>query len=125
MTRGWEFDSSQPIYLQIASEISKRISSGVYKPGDRLPSVREFALEAGVNPNTMARALASLEQRGLIVTERATGKFVSTQRSVLMELKQELIADTISQCVQALEQIGLTQEEIVSAVRAYVERSAS
>lgn len=125
MTRGWEFDSSQPIYLQIASEIAKRISSGVYKPGDRLPSVREFALEAGVNPNTMARALASLEQRGLIVTERATGKFVSTQRSVLMELKQELIADTISQCVQALEQIGLTQEEIVSAVRAYVERSAS
>lgn len=122
MSKGWDFDTSQPIYLQIATEIARRISSGVYKPGDRLPSVREFALEAGVNPNTMARALANLEQRGLIVTERASGKFVSTQGGVLMELRQELISDTIAKCVDALEQIGLTRTEILNAVSSYMER---
>lgn len=124
MATTWSFDSSQPIYIQIAAEITRRIGSGTYKPGEKLPSVREFALEAGVNPNTMARALADLEQKGLITTERATGKFVSTQTDTLNKLKQDLVHEHIKTCVSALQDLGLSQDEVLIAIQNYIERSA-
>ena len=72
-----EFESNRPIYLQIVDEIKSRIVSGSYEPGEKLPSVRDFAAELSVNPNTMQRALAQLESEGLIYTERTSGRFVS------------------------------------------------
>ena len=62
----WELDNDRPIYLQLMERIQQDIISGIYKPGDRLPSVRDLAVEAAVNPNTMQKALSELERSGLV-----------------------------------------------------------
>ena len=76
----WELDSNRPIYLQIAEKIELEICSGVYQPGDKIPSVRELAQEVGVNPNTMQRALAELERKQIIVTFRTSGRTVTEEK---------------------------------------------
>ncbi len=73
----WEFQSDRPIYTQLVEQIKLRIISGIYKPGDKLPSVRDFAQEASVNPNTMQRALAELEKDGLVYSQRTSGRFIT------------------------------------------------
>ena len=75
----WNFKSGIPIYTQIIDEMTMRIASGYYGPGDKLPSVRDLAMDAGVNPNTMQRALAELERRGLVFSERTSGRFVTKE----------------------------------------------
>lgn len=112
----WEFNSSRPIYLQIADEMTMRIANGTYQPGDRLPSVRELALEAGVNPNTMQRALAYLEQRKLVYSERTSGRFVTKEEDILRKLRSELAKDYIRELVEKLRRIGMNDEEIASSV---------
>ena len=79
----WKFDSSAPIYSQLVRHIQEAIVSGEFTPGDRLPSVRDMAMEAGVNPNTMQRALTELERDGLVYSQRTAGRFVTenTHRS--------------------------------------------
>ena len=65
----WELDNDRPIYLQLMERIQQDIVSGIYKPGDRLPSVRDLAVEAAVNPNTMQKALSELERSGLVYSQ--------------------------------------------------------
>ena len=112
----WKFESGQPIYTQIIDQMSMRIASGAYQPGDKLPSVRDLAMDAGVNPNTMQRALAELERRGLVFTERTSGRFVTKEESVLRELHRELAAGYIEDLFHKLHQIGMSDEEIVRAI---------
>ena len=76
---GWNFNDNTPIYLQIINGLQREIASGAYPPGSRLASVRELALEAGVNPNTMQRALAELERQGLICNRRYSRAFSAAQ----------------------------------------------
>ena len=68
----WELDNDRPIYLQLMERIQQDIVSGIYKPGDRLPSVRDLAVEAAVNPNTMQKALSELERSGLVYSQRTS-----------------------------------------------------
>ena len=82
-----DFDANKPIYLQIIDEIKSRIVSARYAPGEKLPSVRDFAAELSVNPNTMQRALAQLEAEGLIYTERTNGRFVSKDVVIIGSIK--------------------------------------
>ena len=72
-----QFDSSRPIYAQLVERLKARILAGTYQPGGHLDSVRDLAAAAGVNPNTMQRALAQLEAEGLVRTERTSGRFVT------------------------------------------------
>ena len=76
----WKFNDEQPIYQQIISQIKERIVAGEWKAGSKLKSVRELALEAGVNPNTMQKALAELEREGLVYSQRTAGRFVSDNK---------------------------------------------
>ena len=71
----WELDNDRPIYLQLMERIQQDIVSGIYKPGDRLPSVRDLAVEAAVNPNTMQKALSELERSGLVYSQRTSGRY--------------------------------------------------
>ena len=73
----WKLDNDRPIYAQIVEKIKLRIISGFYQPGSKLPSVRDLALEAGVNPNTMQKAFAELENSGLLITMRTSGRMVT------------------------------------------------
>ena len=86
----WIFRSDVPIYTQLVSQMTMAILSGEYPPGSRLPAVRELAAQAGVNPNTMQRAMAELEQSGLIYSQRTSGRFVTDDGAVIEEARLRL-----------------------------------
>lgn len=73
----WELDSDRPIFIQIVERIQMEIISGKYSPGDKLPSVRDLAAVAAVNPNTMQKALTELERTGLVYSQRTSGRFIT------------------------------------------------
>ena len=117
----WNFKNGIPIYSQIIDEMTMRIASGQYSPGDKLPSVRDMAMDAGVNPNTMQRALAELERRGLVFSERTSGRFVTKEEAVLKELHEELAKKYFEEFADKLYKIGMTGEEITGAVTKWLE----
>ena len=109
----WQFNSNRPIYIQIVDEIELRILNGTYEMGMRLPSVRDLAVLAAVNPNTMQRALAELEEMGLVTTQRNTGRTVTTDETAVSrarDVKAELLAETFMMQMQAL---GLSRKEVL------------
>ena len=83
----WALNNDRPIYLQLMERIQTDIVSGKYKPGEKLPSVRELALDAAVNPNTMQKALSELERIGLVYSQRTSGRFITEDDTMLKELK--------------------------------------
>lgn len=109
----WQFNSNRPIYQQIVDEIELRILNGTYEMGMRLPSVRDLAVLAAVNPNTMQRALAELEEMGLVSTQRNTGRTVTTDETAVSrarDSKADLLAETFMMQMQAL---GLSRKEVL------------
>ena len=117
----WNFKSGIPIYSQIVDEMTMRIASGIYEPGEKLQSVRDLAMDAGVNPNTMQRALAELERRGLVYSERTSGRFVTKEEAVLKSLHEELAKKYFQELAEKLRKIGMSGEEIHEAVRKWIE----
>ncbi len=86
----WELDSDRPIYTQIVDRLKHEIVSGFYPPGSRLPSVRDLAAQASVNPNTMQKAFTELERTGLIVTRRTSGRTVTEDTALIEQVRSEL-----------------------------------
>ena len=91
----WNLDSDRPIYSQILERIQMQIAAGIYEPGEKIPSVRELAADAGVNPNTMQKALAELERRNLVVTLRTSGRVVTEDLNMIRETKNQLAKEQI------------------------------
>lgn len=116
----WNFDGSTPIYLQIVNILKGEIAGGAYPPGSRLPSVRDLALEAGVNPNTMQRALAELERSGLVNSQRTAGRFITEDASALAQLRRSMSDEIISELVTKLRALGLTDREIPDLVHSWI-----
>jgi len=112
----WTFKNGIPIYTQIIDEFTMRIASSSYEPGEKLPSVRDLAMDAGVNPNTMQRALAELERRGLVYSERTSGRFVTKEEAVLMELHKELAKKYFDELTEKLHKIGMDDKAIKASV---------
>ena len=108
----WNLDSSRPIYLQIIERVQMDIITGRYQPGDKLPSVRDLAQEAAVNPNTMQKALPELERSGLIYSQRTSGRFITEDKELIHQMKKELAAAEVSAFVAHMKQLGITPEEI-------------
>ena len=108
----WNLDSSRPIYLQIIERVQMDIITGRYQPGDKLPSVRDLAQEAAVNPNTMQKALSELERSGVIYSQRTSGRFITEDKELIHQMKKELAAAEVSAFVAHMKQLGITPEEI-------------
>lgn len=108
----WNLDNNIPIYLQIMERIQRDIISGRYRPGDKLPSVRELAVEAAVNPNTMQKALSELERGGLVYSQRTSGRFITEDEELLKELKREQAAGYLAEFMANMHNLGLKDEEI-------------
>ena len=87
----YNFDNERPIYIQLVEMLKIEIISGRIKSGEKLPSVRDFAMKAKVNPNTMQKALTELERENLIYTERTNGKYVTNDRKLIDNIKNEII----------------------------------
>mgnify|MGYP001498997412 FL=1 len=117
----WEFKNGIPIYLQIIAQIKVMIASGELRAGSKIPPVREMAVEAGVNPNTMQRALTQLEQEGLLYTQRTAGRFVSEDENVMKELRKAMSEQYIAELFHNLEKMGMDKQEIIAAVKDYQE----
>jgi DNA-binding transcriptional regulator YhcF (GntR family) len=112
----WELNTDKPVYLQLMEYIKADIITGVYKPGDKLPSVRELAAQATVNPNTMQRAFAELEREGLVYSNRTTGRFITSDEELINQLKKQYITGIIEDFLEKMEQLGLDLDEIISYV---------
>ncbi len=119
----WKFKSGIPIYTQIIDEMTMRIASGAYSPGDKLPSVRDMAMDAGVNPNTMQRALSELERKGLVFSERTSGRFVTKEDSVLRKLHEELARVYFDEFAAKLQKIGMSKAEISEQIRKWLDEA--
>ena len=117
----WNFKNGIRIYTQIIDEMTMRIASGQYPPGGKLPSVRDLALEAGVNPNTMQRALAELERRELVHSERTSGRFVTEEEEILNTLHEDLAKRYFEEFADKLHKIGMSGEDIAEAVKRWLE----
>ena len=108
----WNLASSRPISLQIIERGQMDLITGRYQPGDKLPSVRDLAQEAAVNPNTMQKALSELERSGLIYSQRTSGRFITEDKELIHQMKKELAAAEVSAFVAHMKQLGITPEEI-------------
>jgi len=97
------------------------IISGVYKPGDKLPSVRELAAEASVNPNTMQKALSELERTGLVYSQRTSGRFITEDKKMIDELKSELAKEIISQFLENMKKLGFQKEDALLLMNQTIE----
>lgn len=113
----WEFSNDAPIYAQLILQIKVGIVSGAFPPGERLPSVRDLAMEAGVNPNTMQRALTELERDGLVYSQRTAGRFVTEDRNMINAAKRALAEHHIQVFLAAMRQLGYQQEEMIALLR--------
>lgn len=116
----WEFENDRPIYTQILEHIELSIISGNYKPGDKLPSVRELAGDAAVNPNTMQRALAELERRMLVHSERTTGRFITEDMELISQVKERTADNYIDEFVVKMKKIGFSEDEILEMMRSHM-----
>ena len=112
----WEMSNDRPIYIQLVERIMKQIASGGYKPGDRFPSVRELALEAAVNPNTMQRAMAALETEGLLITSRTAGRTVTEDTALIESVKTKIATGEYEKFYSSMEELGYSDDEIVRFV---------
>ena len=112
----WNLSSERPIYAQIMERITLDIVSGIYLPGARLPSVRDLAQDAGVNPNTMQKALSELERTGLVISQRTSGRFITEDLTMVEKTKQNLASMQILEFLEKMEHIGFTKESIIQLI---------
>ena len=106
-----QFDSGRPIYAQLVERLKARILAGTYPPGGHLESVRDLAAAAGVNPNTMQRALAQLEMEGLVRTERTSGRFVTEDTDLIEQLRAAAAHEIAEEFLKKMNSIGYTPEK--------------
>lgn len=114
---GWKFNSQLPVYIQIEEHIKSDIISEKYQVEEQIPSVRQLAMDAGVNPNTVQRALSELEEQGILESKRTSGRFVTSNPDVLQKLKEDEAKRLVESMVTRAKELGLEKEEIIQIIR--------
>ena len=117
----WQFSNDAPIYAQLIRGVQIRIVAGIFPPGERLPSVRDLAAEAGVNPNTMQRALSELEREGLLYSARTAGRYVTDDVRLVNSLKRRLAEGQIEAFLREMRELGFRNEELLDILRQELE----
>lgn len=107
-----EWSEGKAIYLQIMEKISQDIAAGVLQPGQRVPSVREYAMELNVNPNTVQRALHELERDGALVSRRNIGRFVTEEPQKISNMRQEQAEEAARAFCSRMKELGYSKAEI-------------
>ena len=116
----WEIRDDAPIYSQLVAQIKLGIAAGALSPGERLPSVRDLAAEAGVNPNTMQRALQELERQGLVYSQRTSGRFVPEETDVIENAKRSLADEQVRSFLDAMARLGYMRDDILRLLEARI-----
>ena len=112
----WKLSDDRPIWLQLSQQMARRIVTGVYPAGGRFPPVRELAAEAGVNPNTMQRALGQLEADGLLITNRTLGRSVTEEAQVLEGMRRQLAQERVEEYFADMKTLGYSRGEAAALV---------
>ena len=121
----WKLSDDRPIYVQLMETITAAIASGTLAAGSRLPSGREMAAQAGVNPNTMQRALAELERDGLLYSQRTAGRFVTDQSDRITQKRKELAMQQIRIFLSSMKEMGYTSEQTLNLIQQAVKEEHS
>lgn len=109
----WNISSDRPIYQQLVEQVTERIVSGFYVPGEKFPAVRELASDAGVNPNTMQRALSDLERNGLLYSQRTNGRFITEDTAMIEQVKTQIAQGRIQDFLGSMLLLGFQEGEII------------
>jgi len=112
----WNYREDLPIYPQLVELLKKAIVSGEFPPGSRLQSVREMAMDAGVNPNTMQRALTDLEQQGLVYTQRTAGRFVTEDADLIKKAGNAQAKQTTENYLRSMQEMGYSAQETTALI---------
>lgn len=113
----WKLTSDRPIYIQLVEKLQFDIITGIYRLGQKLPSVRDLASEASVNPNTMQKALTELERSGLVYTQRTAGRFVTDDQTLVRRISRELAVSHIREFICTMRQFGMDDHEILHLIQ--------
>lgn len=117
----WEFDTNRPIYIQLVERIKQMIVTGELPSGSKLKSVRDLAEEAGVNPNTMQRALQELERDALLYSQRTSGRFVTEDIELITTMREQFAEERVKAFIASLMQLGYQQDELMGVIAHYLE----
>lgn len=117
----WDLKTDRPIYTQLIEQIQLKIFSGAYPLGSKLASVRDMAQEAAVNPNTMQRALAKMEEDGLIITHRTSGRSVTEDAHMVEMAKTQVAKEQIAEFLEKMKMMGFEQKEILTIINTMAE----
>lgn len=113
----WQFENDRPIYKQLIEKLEVFIITGLYPPGSKLSSVRDLAMESGVNPNTMQRALQELEEKKLVYSKRTSGRFVTEDVEQIKHAREELAKELVHTFIHDMNELGIPKEEIGNYLR--------
>ena len=111
-----DFNKNIPIYIQIEDQIKLDIITNKYKPGEKIKSVREFALELKINPNTINRALLELEEQGLIITQRTSGKYITENKKIIEKEKNKLINKKLKEFLNDMKELEIDKNKIIEMI---------
>ena len=117
----WNLDNNRPIYLQLVERIQMDIVSGVYHAGDKLPSVRELAADAAVNPNTMQKAFTELERSGLVYTQRTNGRYITEDQERISRIREELARECTQSYLSNIRRLGYEKEQALALAQKIIE----
>ena len=113
----WSFTADRPVYIQIADRIKKSVLSGQYKAGEQIPAVRQLALEAAVNPNTVQHAFTELEDEGLIISQGTLGRFVTEDIAVIQAVRRDMALQIARTFAEEMEQLSVEPNEAMELIR--------
>ena len=112
----WKFTGDRAVYLQIAERIKKSVLSGVYPPGGQIPSVRQLALEAAVNPNTVQHAFTELENQGIILSRGTQGRYVTEDTDTIEACRVQMAQQYVNSFLKDIEHLGITKEQAITMI---------
>lgn len=113
----WKLDDSRPIWPQLKEQLIIAIVAGRFQMGGSFPTVRELAEDAGVNRNTMQRALSELEHDGFVITNRTAGRTVTTDEGLVARMKEQIAMQNIEKFIREMEAIGYDADDIVKMIQ--------
>ena len=117
----WRFSSDKPVYLQISDIIVKKVLSGEYSAGEQIPSIRQIALEAAVNPNTVQHAFADLENEGLIISKGTMGRFVTEDEQVIANCKRKMAEQIVLDFTKNMKELSISKEDAIDMIKEMIQ----
>jgi len=115
-----KFDDKVPIYYQIKNYLYHEMMTGALKPGDKLPAVRQLAVDLTVNVNTVQRALGGMITEGILESQRGKGNFVTMDEQRISQLKEQLVMEQLERVYEQLHALNLTDEQIIASLKQYI-----